>query len=65
MKMYSIETAKIALSNNDNKRIPMKEDPFMTYTIGHYKTKVKIFQTFLGKVGSQENLILVFKRKKS
>ena len=37
MKMYSIETVKIALSSNDNKRIPMKEDPFMTYAIGHYK----------------------------
>ena len=33
MKMYSIETVKIALSSNDNKRIPMKEDPFMTYAI--------------------------------
>ena len=54
MKMCSIETVKIALSNNDNKRIPMKEDPFMTYTIGHYKTKYRFSQLFLEKLGHRK-----------
>ena len=38
LKTYSIEQSKIALSSNDDKRIPMKQNRLFTYAHGHYKT---------------------------
>jgi hypothetical protein len=40
MTMYSVEVGKDALNYNDDKRIPMEENEFMTYAIGHWRTKV-------------------------
>ena len=38
LRTYSIEQSKIALSSNDDKRIPMKENRLFTHAHGHYKT---------------------------
>ena len=34
---FSVEQSKIALNSKDDKRVPMKENKFNTYAIGHYK----------------------------
>ena len=38
LRTYSIERSKIALSSNDDKRIPMKENRLFTHAHGHYKS---------------------------